>query len=106
EAILKKYYPGVNLEKKDNPTITVNGTNTYGQTFNNESYSLEDYLKHIYEVPTTWPAEVLKAQAIAARSYAYGKATICPGQQCQEFKREENSDAWKQAVKDTEGIVM
>lgn len=106
EQLLKYYYSGIELKKVDNPQIIVNGTNTFGQTFNNEQYSLEDYLKHIYEVPASWPAEVLKAQAIAARSFAYGKSKICPGQACQEFKREENSEAWKQAVRDTEGMIM
>ncbi|MBU3978957.1 hypothetical protein KKE68_04630 [Patescibacteria group bacterium] len=106
EQLLKYYYPGISISKIDNGNIIVNGTNSYGQSFNNESYQLEEYLKHIYEVPSSWPAEVLKAQAIAARSYAYGKSTICPGQGCQEFKSEENADSWKQAVKDTEGMIM
>lgn len=107
EQILKHYYPGVNISDVDtNNTIIVNGTNSYGQVFNNESFNFEDYLKHIYEVPSSWPEEILKAQAIAARSYAYGKGTICPGQGCQEFKREENSDAWKAAVEATRGKVM
>lgn len=107
EQLLKHYYPGVNISDTDtNKTIVVNGTNSYGQTFNNESFNFEEYLKHIYEVPSSWPAEILKAQAIAARSYAYNKGTICPGQACQEFKREENSDAWKAAVDATKGKVM
>lgn len=107
EQLLKHYYPGVNITDADpNRTITVNGTNSYGQSFNNESFNFEDYLKHIYEVPSSWPTEILKAQAIAARSYAYGKDSICPGQACQEFKREENSDAWKAAVEATRGKVM
>lgn len=107
EQILKHYYSGVNITDGDpNQTIIVNGINSYGQSFSNESYNIEDYLKHIYEVPSSWPAEVLKAQAVAARSYAYGKGTICPGQSCQEFKREENSDAWKTAVNDTRGKIM
>ncbi len=107
EQILKHYYPGVEITKVDtNQTITVNGTNTYGQNFNNVSYQLEDYLKHIYEMPGSWPLEVLKVQAIAARSYAYGKSTVCPNQDCQEVKLEENTDTWKQAVKETEGMIM
>ncbi len=32
--------------------------------------SLEDYLKGIAEMPSSWPAEALRAQAIAARTYA------------------------------------
>ncbi len=107
EQILQYYYPGVQISKVDtNQSIIVNGTNTYGQTFNNESFQLEDYLKHIYEMPGSWPKEALKAQAIAARSYAYGKSSICPGQGCQEFKREENTEEWKAAVKETEGMIM
>ncbi len=106
EQLLKYYYPGVQLTKIDNKTITVYGPNSYGQSFNDENYQLEEYLKHIYEVPTSWPKEVLKAQAIAARSYAYSKSRICSGQGCQEFKREENSDDWKNAVKETEGLIM
>lgn len=107
DQILKHYYPGVSINDGDpNQTIVVNGVNSYGQSFNNESYNIEDYLKHIYEVPASWPSEILKAQAIAARSYAYGKGTICPGQGCQEFKREENADAWKAAVEATRGKIM
>lgn len=107
EDVLKFYYKGTNLKTVDtNVSITVNGVNSYGQSFNNETYSLEDYLNHIYEVPGSWPKEVLKAQAIAARTFAYGKSTICPGQNCQEFKREENTDAWKEAVAETKGIIM
>jgi len=55
--------------------------------------------------------ESLKAQAIAARSYALsrtndGASTICPSQSCQVVKKEENSDAWKQAVSATSGTVL
>src|SRR3989344_198886 len=107
EQLLKHYYPGVNITDGDpNKTIVVKATNSYGQVFNNESFNFEDYLKHIYEVPASWPTEILKAQAVAARSYAYGKSTICPGQGCQEFKREENSDTWKAAVEATRGKIM
>lgn len=107
EDLLKYYYPGVNIETVDtNVNINVNGTNTYGQSFNNEAYQLEDYLKHIYEIPPSWPKEVLKAQAIATRSFAYGKNSICPSQNCQEFKREINSSSWQEAVDETRGKIM
>jgi stage II sporulation protein D len=38
---------------------------------------LEDYLKGVVpaEMPSTWPAEALKAQAVAARSYALAQRT-------------------------------
>jgi hypothetical protein len=55
---------------------------------------LDDYVKRIYEVPDSWTDNnlaALKAQAIAARSYALaytnnGQGTICPTDQCQVFK--------------------
>ena len=48
------------------------------------SLSLHDeYLWGISEVPSNWPAAVLEAQAIAARSYALSKiATIKPSCDC------------------------
>lgn len=109
EAILAAYYPGAALNKNYNSpsTITVNGTNEYGQIFNNQPYDFEDYVKHLYEVPTSWPTEVLRAQAVAARTYAvrYG-SPICPSQSCQVIKKEINSAAWQQAVEDTRGWVL
>jgi peptidoglycan hydrolase-like amidase len=35
--------------------------------------SFEDYLKGIAEVPRDWPMEALKAQVVAARSYALNR---------------------------------
>lgn len=111
QQILQSYYnadytTGYNTDI----TIHVTGTNEYGQTFDDQ-WNIEEYVKHVYEVPTNWPAEVLKAQAIAARSYALavtnnGASTICPSQSCQVVKKEYNSDAWKQAVDDTKGVVL
>lgn len=108
QDLLGFYYPSASIQHVDttHSKIIVNGTNSYGQTFNNEEYAFEEYLKHIYEVPASWPTEILKAQAIAARSYAYGKSTICPSQSCQEFKREINAQAWQDAVEQTRGIIM
>jgi len=63
-------------------------------------------------MPTDFPSEALKAQAIAARSYALsytnnGLGSICPSQQCQVVKANPHgSDAWTQAVHDTAGIVL
>lgn len=90
--------------------IRVTGTNEYGQGFN-DTWNIEDYLKHLYEIPGDWPMEALKAQAIAARSYALaytnnGQGAICPNQNCQVVKRELNSGNWQAAVKQTEGIVL
>lgn len=107
QQILQAYYPGATLTNTNSdPSITVNGTNEYGETFNNVNYDMETYLKHIYEVPTSWPMAVLEAQAIAARSFAWGKSTICPSQSCQEAKTELNTTAWQQAVAATAGVIM
>ncbi len=111
QQILQAYYSADYSTGHDQGTsIHVSGTNDYGQSFD-DSWSIEDYLKHLYEIPANWPSEALKAQAIAARSYALaytnnGQNPICPSQSCQVVKREENSDAWNQAVSDTAGIVL
>ncbi|MDD5415434.1 MAG: SpoIID/LytB domain-containing protein [Candidatus Daviesbacteria bacterium] len=90
--------------------IHVSGRNEYGQSFD-ENYNIEEYLKHLYEMPAGWPFEALKAQAIAARSYALaytnnGSGPICPSQQCQVVKKETNDGNWQAAVAATSGIVL
>ncbi|MBI5614586.1 SpoIID/LytB domain-containing protein [Candidatus Gottesmanbacteria bacterium] len=90
--------------------IHVSGNNEYGQSFN-ENWNIEEYLKHLYEMPSNWPTEALRAQVIAARSYALsytnnGSGSICPSQQCQVVKKELNSESWQQAVRDTSGVVL
>jgi peptidoglycan hydrolase-like amidase len=103
EQILRAYYNFDELKGFDtNLKIKVDG---YGE------FSLEDYVKRIYEVPGDWPAEVLKTQAVAARSYvlAYtnnGSGSICATENCQVFKTEPKGGAWEQAVNDTSGKAM
>lgn len=108
ERIVRAYYNFDNLQKFDTGTkIKVQG---YGE------YSLEDYTKRIYEVPESWPIDALRAQAIAARSYALRYISdkrdaglpdeICTSQDCQVFKPDPKTGQWAQAVKDTEGLVM
>jgi SpoIID/LytB domain protein len=75
------------------------------------SGSLEDYVKRIYEVPGDWPGESLKAQAIAARSYALaytnnGSGSICASQSCQVFKTDPKGGAWEDAVNQTSKKAM
>lgn len=75
------------------------------------SGSLEDYVKRIYEVPGDWPIESLKAQAIAARSYALaytnnGSGSICASQSCQVFKIDPKGGAWEEAVNQTSKKAM
>ncbi|HVZ58346.1 MAG TPA: SpoIID/LytB domain-containing protein [Patescibacteria group bacterium] len=71
---------------------------------------MEDYVKHIYEIPSSWPSEALKAQAIAARTYALriqaDKGYVEPNQSDQVVKRELNADSWIQAVNDTAGQIL
>jgi peptidoglycan hydrolase-like amidase len=111
QDILKFYFPSTDISSVSTSTnIHVVGTNEYGQSFD-DNWSIEDYVKHIYEIPTSWHSNALKAQAIAARSYALattnnGANTICPSQACQVVKKELNSDAWVQAVNDTAGQVV
>lgn len=102
EQILRAYFEGINFETKPNITISVEG---YG------SMSLEQYLLGVYEIPESWPIEALKAQAIAARSYALaytnsGEKTICTSQKCQVYKGGNKGGNWEAAVKQTEGKVM
>ncbi len=86
--------------------------------------SLDDYLRGVAEVPSTWPVEALKAQAIAARTFALhemGKeadsaargvgADICATQACQLYigmakERSEGGDRWAQAVQATSGQLL
>jgi len=119
QTILKAYYKGIEVKTYPVPaTIIVSGCNKFGQCFDGSSnyfnstthkggkFKLEDYLQHIYEMPASWSTEALKAQAVAARTYAvrYG-SPICPNENCQVVKWESNSSAWQRAVDATRGIV-
>ena len=102
EIILRAYYNFDEIKNFDSVQINVD---SHG------SYSLEDYVKRIYEVPGDWPNEVLKAQVIAARSYALaytnnGSSSICATENCQVFQDNPKGGAWEQAVNDTIGKVM
>ena len=58
---------------------------------------LEDYVQGVVptEMPTSWPAEAVRAQAVAARSYAvrlrrlrhYAGYDICDTTACQVYRR-------------------
>ncbi len=72
-----------------------------------------EYLYGIAEMPSSFPTEALKAQAVAARTYAYrykqsGQA-ICADEGCQVYsssKAGNPPDAWKSAVDSTKGEVI
>lgn len=112
EQILASYYANVQIvDYGTGFNITANGTNEYGQTFNNVTMNIEEYLKHLYEMPTNWHPEALKAQVVAARSYALartnnGQNSIPPNQSGQVVKLELNSSEWINAVNATSGKVM
>lgn len=101
EEILKAYYPGATLNKNYGvpSTIEVQG---YG------SKSFEDeYMKRIYEMPNSFPKEALKAQAVAARTYAVRSGgSICATESCQVYKDSNKGGAWEDAVNETKGWVM
>ncbi len=102
EDILKAYYNYEFLQDMD-ARIRVDG--------HTPDYSLEDYVKRIYEMPADWNMEALKAQAIAARSFAMaytnnGAGSICDSQDCQVFQDNEKGGRWNEAVDATRGKVM
>lgn len=103
--ILQFYYGKTPVGKDTSGTISVAGIG---------SVNFEDYyLLGIAEMPSTWHAEALKAQAIAARTYAYRYktqgSTICTTESCQVFsssKANNPPEAWRQAVSSTRGQVL
>lgn len=71
------------------------------------------YLYGIAEMPSSWHIEALKAQAVAARTYALRYKRdgneICTTQSCQVYndgKANNPPAAWKQAVDETRGLVL
>lgn len=109
EDILRAYYGGVEI-KKDYDTgkqISVAG---FGRM------DIETYTKRIYEVPNSWGDsggfEALKAQAVAARSYALAwtkegtGGSICTDQGCQVYKNSNKGGKWEEAVNATRGWVL
>jgi peptidoglycan hydrolase CwlO-like protein len=115
EQILKDYYGNIRIADV-NTSLTMKTTAG--------SMSFEDrYMKGIAEMPSQWGneggMEALKAQAIAARSYALAytgwrmgsqsiKSTICVTESCQVWKssKADNPGAWAQAVNDTRGKII
>lgn len=106
QTILHAYYAGISVGGYGVPaTINVSGFGTL---------SFEDnYLLGISEMPRSWPIEALKAQAVAARTYAVRwlqnnpGGSICTSQACQVYNPNQvnQSDNWYQAVQATRGIV-
>jgi peptidoglycan hydrolase-like amidase len=115
ETILKAYYGNVRIEEVD---TNFSLPTTVG------SLPFEDnYLKGIAEMPTSWADqggyEALKAQAIAARSYALAytgwrmgdrsaKNAICVTENCQVYNSSKagNPGRWGDAVNDTKRKIL
>ncbi|HSW89933.1 MAG TPA: SpoIID/LytB domain-containing protein, partial [Patescibacteria group bacterium] len=109
DDILHAYYGGGIEIKKDYSTsvnITVQG---------HETVDIETYVKRIYEMPNSWGdnggLEALKAQAVAARSYALaytnnGANSICATESCQVYKSSNKGGKWEEAVNATRGWVL
>ncbi len=82
---------------------------------------LDSYVMGVREVPGRWPMEALKAQAVAARTYALWEANkgywnqfgfdVCGTTSCQVYQgadaeADERGARWVQAVRETAGQVL
>jgi len=109
ETILQAYYGGVEI-KKDYDAGRQIGVSGYGRM------DIETYVKRIYEVPGSWGDnggfDALKAQAVAARSYALAwtdegrGGAICTTEACQVYKNSNKGGKWEEAVNATRGWVL
>ena len=109
EDILHAYYGGIEIKKDYDAgkQISVAG---FGRM------DIETYVKRIYEMPGSWGdeggMEALKAQAVAARSYALAwtdqgnGGAICTTQACQVYKNADKGGKWEEAVNATKGWVL
>lgn len=105
KTILKAYYGKEPVGKDTGGSIKVSG---YGEMdFEGR------YLLGIAEMPSSWHPEALKAQAIAARTYAYRFKSegreICVSEACQVYndgKAANSPDPWRQAVEATRGQII
>ncbi|MDO8487688.1 MAG: SpoIID/LytB domain-containing protein [bacterium] len=110
EAILQAYYGGgVEIKKDYDPSRQIG-------VAGNGRMDIETYTKRIYEMPNSWGdeggMEALKAQAVAARSYALAwtregtGGNICTTESCQVYKNANKGGPWEVAVNATRGWVL
>lgn len=120
--ILSAYYNGIPLSGACDKSarIRVNGyfTDINGDGVDDGILLEDEYLKGIGEMPASWGnpenggMEALKAQVVAARSYALDhvakKGSICTTQACQVFlgKGAKNGTPWETAVEATCGQIL
>ena len=115
-------------KQKKNLHAAYGGTLEIGRTDDGKLYlvgemSFTKYLKGIAEVPRSWPPEALKAQIVAARTYAIShmnpqtemakklRFNICSTDACQVFRglNVENGawgDVWSRSVDETAGQIL
>lgn len=105
ETILEAYYGKRPVDKDTGGSIKVTG---YG-----EMDFETTYLYGIAEMPSDWPEAALKAQAVAARTYAYrykkDGLSICTTEACQVFSESKSDsvpESWKNAVNNTRGKIL
>lgn len=109
EAILRAYYGDIKIEKID--------TNGSIKTDQGTIPFEDNYLVGIAEMPAKWGDEggfeALKAQAIAARTYALNSTnnlsgSICTTEACQVYSKSRlnSPGTWKRAVEETRGMVV
>jgi peptidoglycan hydrolase CwlO-like protein len=105
KAILKAYYGKEPVGKDTGGNIKVSG-------FGEMDFEGK-YLLGIAEMPSSWHPEALKAQAVAARTYAIRYKNegreICTTEACQVYndgKAANPPAAWRQAVESTRGQVL
>lgn len=116
EQIIRAYYGDVRIEQKGNLPSSIN--TSIG------SLPLEEnYLMGIAEMPSNWDDNnlaALKAQAIAARTYAVsyvgwrvngggGNGSICTSENCQVYRSDKAAsppENWRRAVQDTRGKIV
>lgn len=115
QKLIEVYYPAATLNHSYSEPATIivrgNGLDCSGKSkYYDEEISFDTYMNRIYEMPASWNIEALKAQAIAARTYALHKIRtqgyIIPNQSNQVYKDCDNAQGWKDAVAQTKGQVM
>jgi len=109
EQILNFYYPSASVVQRSDLMEVINVEGHGVMSFEDQ------YLMGIREISGSWNTaqdiQILKAQAIAARSYAVahtrnGVNSICTNERCQVYSSSHHGGAWAQAVSETRGIVL
>ena len=120
QTILSAYYPGTSLSTATMSTIKVRHCGDRGpkdscSVCNNPSITEvnfeDEYMKRIAEMPDNYAPEALKAQAVAARTYAiketnYGANVIDDDECDQAYNASVNKPNWEAAVAATRNQVL